>query len=490
MSYGQDNKLNTIKAVRELTGLGLKETKELVEKAPVDFETTSAIDVVERALHGAGAEFTWEEVPVFVRPSTNNDSQSFVRPSTNNNSQTEVQETAAPLNSYMTIFLPSLTSKRTEVIQLLQEIMGFKLWEAEIYVDKSPTQLSFTDKEKGNLLIDKLTELGFQIESTIPPVFYDEVSAKNSYESIKGVENKAKKAIEQIQDAYDSILPLVTLSKLVSELAIKETSLNMETAEKNYRKIVTMSSMAEDLQDKASNVLNEFLPLKEEAINLLVNARPNGAFGSQGFSISFSTVEEMVDKTVALFKDGKNLCENLIKNAVSQIKSHAKKTEAAINNAKELEKKGSDLLEKYSGDAIYEGLTALSEINFALPLPHTVRGTVYRRPKFESQCDPFVGVLVEIDGIVSPDAAKTEADEKPSCYTDSNGDFIIVMPERYSLKETIRIIVSQGSNRQVFMKSAAEFLYSVPEQKLLDQFIEVDNLGRELSNLKMNLSGL
>ena len=64
------------------------------------------------------------------------------------------------------------------------------------------------------------------------------------------------------------------------------------------------------------------------------------------------------------------------------------------------------------------------------------------------------------------------------------------MPQRDSLKETSRIIVSQGANRQIFLKSAAEFLYSVPEQKLLDQFIEVDNLERELSNLRMNLSEL
>ena len=471
-------KLQIIKTLKELTGLGLKETKDLVDSAPVDFEMTGDRQEVERSLISLGAIVTVEEVP---------ETGTAVRP-TKNPPHHEVTEALDKQKEYTTVFLPSLASKRAEAVQVLQEVLGIEKWEAEIYVDTSPLQLSFDNRDKADLLVARMTELGFDIGATIPPVFFDEVAARDSENQIRNKKKEAEEAVGKIRDAYNQIIPLVTVSKLGSDLVITETSINIDTAERTFRKIVGLPGMAKSLENDALVALKNLVFVKDDAIGLLVNAHCNGAFNED----SFSSLEEMASQIVALLGDGKNLSNNLIKSAVSQIDDYLIRAENAIANAKDVEKKANDLLEKYSGEAIYEGLTALSEINFALPLPHTIRGTVYRRSRFDADTVrvPFVGVLVEISGIVSPDADKTEADENPSCYTDGNGDFIIVMPERYSLKETIRIIVSQGANRQVFLKSAVEFLYSVPEQKILDQFIEVDNLGRELSNLKTNLSGL
>ena len=56
-SFG-DNKLGVIKAVREITGLGLKEAKELVESAPKAIKEAVAKDEAEKikeALTAAGA---------------------------------------------------------------------------------------------------------------------------------------------------------------------------------------------------------------------------------------------------------------------------------------------------------------------------------------------------------------------------------------------------------------------------------------------------
>ena len=56
-SFG-DKKLNVIKAVREITGLGLKEAKELVESAPKAIKEAVAKDEAEKikeALTAAGA---------------------------------------------------------------------------------------------------------------------------------------------------------------------------------------------------------------------------------------------------------------------------------------------------------------------------------------------------------------------------------------------------------------------------------------------------
>ena len=56
-----DNKIAVIKAVREITGLGLKEAKELVESAPAPVQEGVAKDKAEEiksALEDAGAAVT------------------------------------------------------------------------------------------------------------------------------------------------------------------------------------------------------------------------------------------------------------------------------------------------------------------------------------------------------------------------------------------------------------------------------------------------
>lgn len=53
-----DNKINVIKAVREITGLGLKEAKDLVEAAPKPVKEGVAkaqADEIKKKLEGAGA---------------------------------------------------------------------------------------------------------------------------------------------------------------------------------------------------------------------------------------------------------------------------------------------------------------------------------------------------------------------------------------------------------------------------------------------------
>ena len=56
-----DNKVNVIKAVREITGLGLKEAKDLVDGAPKAVKEKISKDDAEKlktALEGAGAKVT------------------------------------------------------------------------------------------------------------------------------------------------------------------------------------------------------------------------------------------------------------------------------------------------------------------------------------------------------------------------------------------------------------------------------------------------
>ncbi len=145
-------------------------------------------------------------------------------------------------------------------------------------------------------------------------------------------------------------------------------------------------------------------------------------------------------------------------------------------------------LELLNGRNIKKGLDFLDDIQYTLPLPRRITGTVlYKKQSTKENLSkyqefgyaPFVGAKVEIDGIVSPSDDQSEANKKPSCTTDSTGRFIIVLPERYSIKETVTITISQGSNKQEFIKSASEIIASVTEQHILDMFYELKALGSE-----------
>lgn len=56
-----DKKISVIKAVREITGLGLKEAKEMVEGAPKDLKASAAkaeAEEIQKKLQAAGAKVT------------------------------------------------------------------------------------------------------------------------------------------------------------------------------------------------------------------------------------------------------------------------------------------------------------------------------------------------------------------------------------------------------------------------------------------------
>lgn len=145
-----------------------------------------------------------------------------------------------------------------------------------------------------------------------------------------------------------------------------------------------------------------------------------------------------------------------------------------------------DLDEKMSGNIILEGLGFIDEVEERLPLPRIIKGTVLikRYSDTRSNGEPLVGALVEIGGVVSPAEDKTEADKKPSCITGGDGRFTVVMPDRYSFKETITITISQGSNKQVFIKSASEILDAIPQQKELNNFHLLDSIGDKIDFLE------
>ncbi|HFC8517968.1 TPA: DUF4332 domain-containing protein [Neisseria weaveri] len=138
-----------------------------------------------------------------------------------------------------------------------------------------------------------------------------------------------------------------------------------------------------------------------------------------------------------------------------------------------------------SGKVIKKGLDFLDEIQYTLPLPNTLSGVVYIRSKDSADKRVFPGVEVEISGIVSPAEDLKDLNKKLAAVTDSQGKFIITLPDKYSIKEVVTISISQGGRRQEFVKNASEILNAVQERKKLEGFYELDALGDEIDNLEL-----
>ena len=135
-----------------------------------------------------------------------------------------------------------------------------------------------------------------------------------------------------------------------------------------------------------------------------------------------------------------------------------------------------------SMEVIQKGLGFLQDIELSLPLPRTLRGTIYMLKSGESlptkeearQNYAFYDALVEISGISSSSEDKTENSSKPQGYTDSKGDFVIVMPDKYNMQEAVTITISKGNNKQKFVLGASDIINHVDKQKILKAFNELD----------------
>ena len=157
------------------------------------------------------------------------------------------------------------------------------------------------------------------------------------------------------------------------------------------------------------------------------------------------------------------------------------------------------VLIKTSGKIIEEGLGFLNDVVLALPLPHTISGYVYMKEagkNFPAQSEedgdlpPEPDVLVEISGISSPSDDKTEEEKNPSAYTDSSGYFLIILPDKYNLQESITLTISRDNNKQKFTKSALDVINSVPEQETLTLFDKLQTIKYFIQKNKSRLEHL
>ncbi len=132
------------------------------------------------------------------------------------------------------------------------------------------------------------------------------------------------------------------------------------------------------------------------------------------------------------------------------------------------------------GEIINEGLGFLEDVVMALALPHFISGRVYMRREGEHNDErrPFPDAMVEVSSIASSTADKTESENNPSGYTDSDGQFIIIMPDNYNMQEVFTITIVQGGNRQKFVRSASDIINAVKEQQILALYDRLDAIDK------------
>lgn len=157
-----------------------------------------------------------------------------------------------------------------------------------------------------------------------------------------------------------------------------------------------------------------------------------------------------------------------------------------------------DNTQSNSLEQIRKGVDFLKDIEMVLPLPRMIRGKVYMvksgevLPDSERERASYVlhNAVVEVEGISSPTEDKSENAENPRGYTDAAGSFVIVLPEKYNMKETLTLSVSQGPFKQSFILSAGDIPSHVAEQATIHSFNQLAVLDQNRKDDEAKLAFL
>ena len=184
-----------------------------------------------------------------------------------------------------------------------------------------------------------------------------------------------------------------------------------------------------------------------------------------------------------------------------QALSSTKTFELVVNEEKEpvrlfKEEVEPDLLS--DSEIINKGLGFLQDIAFSLPLPRTLSGHVkMSKNKEVTECPD---IKVALTGISSPTEDKQEENAELFGYTDATGYFSIVLPDKYNMQPTIVITLSQGGNKQTFIKQSSELIDKtyIPNggkkggkvlyaKELIALFDELDSTNKEIITLERRI---
>lgn len=164
---------------------------------------------------------------------------------------------------------------------------------------------------------------------------------------------------------------------------------------------------------------------------------------------------------------------------------------------------------KSDSEVIEEGLGFLQDISISLPLPRIISGVVKIRSQNEDASKSKVtavvsDLLVELTGVVNPMTESTEDSAPVSTYTDGNGRFNLVMPDRYNFQDSVKFTFSYGSWKQSFTKTASEIIENtiirdggtdengkpLSAQIIISKFDNLDSINKEIKKLENQINVL
>lgn len=238
----------------------------------------------------------------------------------------------------------------------------------------------------------------------------------------------------------------------------------------------------------------DFIPVSDDVLTNLINEAGKYAGNSSSYSDdevaeAMELVEQILDSTKFQedfyglqlnhnFTAG-DIYENFLPKIRERIVERNKKLSVEIEHTdpapehifREGEKSFFSPIQQGLSD-IKNSLKDLLEIGFVLPLPRVLRGNVYQA----SSHRPCVGFDIELIGVVSATSNKDESDKNPCTITDGDGNFVIILPERYSFKEEVRLIIKDKVSKksEEHCLTVSDIISSADKQ--FDQFMkENDN---------------
>lgn len=138
---------------------------------------------------------------------------------------------------------------------------------------------------------------------------------------------------------------------------------------------------------------------------------------------------------------------------------------------------------------LVKGVGELAEIESVLPLPRAIKGTFLilnggaqlpEKKDEQQQKNALRNALVEIGGITTPKEAE-DGRERPHGYTDYYGNFVIALPERYNLQESISFTVSKDLGKYTITLSAGELISHVKQYEILTALQKLEEVEAEIA---------
>lgn len=414
--------LTIVKTIKELTSLGLKESKQFVDALP--------------------------KSQAILRTSSKEEAEA---------AKTQLEKVGAVVE----VIQPKM-------VKTLENIAGnHKKTGGNTEETKKDTQETKKDTEEAKKRIEEVEKIIEKAKKNV------EETIKNAEKTMEPVE-KTKKNVEKMEKKEDltNLLPIKGISFALKKSLGKNCGIY---------DIAGLLCSGQTLDDRKSNIADK-LNVDVRYVTLWLKQadlwRVTGMTSDDAYMLVLAGVRHTADlakvdidkimpvlETIAASHPDlqqpsmAKINDYIIMAKAMQALSSTKTFELVVNEEKEpvrLFKEEVELDLLSDSEIINKGLGFLQDIAFSLPLPRTLSGHVkMSKNKEVTECPD---IKVTLTGISSPTEDKQEESAELFGYTDATGYFSIVLPDKYNMQPAIVITLTQGGNKQTFIKQSSELI--------------------------------